>query len=322
VFRMPMNTQDLISVISHEFFHTITPLKVHSKEIRYFDFETPKMSRHLWFYEGVTEYFANLFQVNQGLIAENKFYDLMATKIAASGDYTDSLSFTEMSKNVLQDSMKVQYPNVYQKGALIAMCLDIMIRENSQGEKGLRWLMGELIEKYGTERAFDDETFIDTVAAMTFKELGHFLVTHVQGAMPIDYAAYLKRMGLKAATVQMAELNAFLIADEVYIDVDSDNKKVVVSQPDDNNKFFSSLGLKDGDVLLSINGTSFIPDDGYASLLLGIGFSEDDPVTLTILRNGKKMIVKGKAKLNYTDQDGFRFENQTKLGLKNSWLNK
>jgi predicted metalloprotease with PDZ domain len=32
------------------------------------------MSEHLWMYEGVTEYFANLFQINQGLITEDEFY--------------------------------------------------------------------------------------------------------------------------------------------------------------------------------------------------------------------------------------------------------
>jgi predicted metalloprotease with PDZ domain len=322
VFRMPMNTNDLIAVISHEFFHTITPLKVHSQEIRYFDFENPKMSRHLWFYEGVTEYFANLFQVNQGLITENKFYDLMATKIAAANDYTDSLSFTEMSKNVLQDTMKVQYPNVYQKGALIAMCLDIMIREHSKGEHGLLWLMGELIAKYGTETAFDDETFIATVSAMTFKELGDFLVTHVQGPKPIDYSAYLKRVGLKPMVVKMAEPNVFSLDDELYIDIDSDNKQIVVNQPDSNNTFFNSLGLKNGDVLLNINGTAFMPEDGYASLLLGMGLEEGEAVRITILRNGKQMEIKGKVKLNYMDADGFRFRDNTKLNLKNSWLKK
>ena len=59
--------KQIIDVVSHEFFHIVTPLGVHSNEIHYFDFNDPKMSQHLWMYEGVTEYFANLFQVNQSL---------------------------------------------------------------------------------------------------------------------------------------------------------------------------------------------------------------------------------------------------------------
>jgi predicted metalloprotease with PDZ domain len=48
--------KSMMDVVSHEFFHIVTPLSIHSKEIQYFDYN-PKMSEHLWMYEGVTEYF-------------------------------------------------------------------------------------------------------------------------------------------------------------------------------------------------------------------------------------------------------------------------
>jgi len=72
-FTDDMKISELIHVISHEFFHTLTPLKVHSKEIHYFDFNQPKMSQHLWMYEGFTEYFAHLFQVKEGLTEADAF---------------------------------------------------------------------------------------------------------------------------------------------------------------------------------------------------------------------------------------------------------
>jgi predicted metalloprotease with PDZ domain len=46
----------------HMNFSYRTPLSIHSKEIQDFDYNDPKMSQHLWMYEGVTEYFANLFK--------------------------------------------------------------------------------------------------------------------------------------------------------------------------------------------------------------------------------------------------------------------
>jgi predicted metalloprotease with PDZ domain len=52
----------MMDVVSHEFFHIVTPLSIHSKEIHILIIMT-KMSEHLWMYEGVTEYFANLFQI-------------------------------------------------------------------------------------------------------------------------------------------------------------------------------------------------------------------------------------------------------------------
>jgi predicted metalloprotease with PDZ domain len=81
-------------------FHIVTPLGIHSKEIQFFDYNNPKMSKHLWMYEGVTEYFANLFQINQGLITEEEFYDRMNGKIDNASRMNDTMPFTEMSANV------------------------------------------------------------------------------------------------------------------------------------------------------------------------------------------------------------------------------
>ncbi len=81
--QMPIEALEkaMIDVVSHEFFHIVTPLNVHSKEIQYFDYNDPKMSEHLWMYEGTTEYFANLFQIQQGLIDEADFYKRIVDKI-------------------------------------------------------------------------------------------------------------------------------------------------------------------------------------------------------------------------------------------------
>jgi predicted metalloprotease with PDZ domain len=100
--------EQLKDVVSHEFFHIVTPLGVHSKEIQYFDFNAPKMSKHLWMYEGVTEYFANLFQVNQELISEEDFYNRMSDKISQASAMNDTMPFTTMSANVLDKPYKDQ----------------------------------------------------------------------------------------------------------------------------------------------------------------------------------------------------------------------
>lgn len=131
----------LTDIVSHEFFHIITPLSVHAEEIHYFDYNDPKMSEHLWMYEGVTEYFANLFQVNQGLIDNQEFYNRMTDKISVSQRFDDTVPFTEMSKNILEEPYKDMYYNVYMKGALIGMALDIRLRELSGGQMGILDLM-------------------------------------------------------------------------------------------------------------------------------------------------------------------------------------
>lgn len=64
----PYMINQLQSTSAHEFYHTVTPLNLHSEEIGNFDFNDPKMSKHLWLYEGVTEYFADYIQLREGLV--------------------------------------------------------------------------------------------------------------------------------------------------------------------------------------------------------------------------------------------------------------
>jgi len=322
VFREPMKSKDLIHVISHEFFHTITPLKVHSKEIQYFDYNNPKMSQHLWFYEGVTEYFSNLFQVNQGLIDENRFYDLMAKKIENSREYTDKLSFTEMSSHILDPKMKRQYPNVYEKGALIAMCLDISIREYSQGEKGLLWLMGELSKRYGPSKPFDDKELIPVITELTNADVGEFLRKHVENGEPIDYDDYLAKVGLKKEIVPFPEPIVFVSQGVNYIKADSTNTHVLADVPDDANAFYKNLGIEDNDVFVEFNGLPIDASDLSSIIFLGYDLDENTPISIKVNRKGQDINLKGTVKLNYEDGDGYRFRDDTKRDLNQNWLKK
>ena len=179
--------KSMIDVVSHEFFHIVTPLSVHSEDVHYFDYNAPTFSKHLWMYEGVTEYFATLFQANQGLVEENEFYDKILDKIVASKGFDDEMSFTVMSENILDAPYAANYINVYQKGALIGMCIGILMREESNGERGILSLMKELSNKYGKEKPFKDDNLIAEITKMTYPSIGEFLKNHVEGTTPIDY---------------------------------------------------------------------------------------------------------------------------------------
>jgi len=173
--------ESLIDIVAHEFFHIITPLTIHSKEIHNFDFNDPKMSKHLWMYEGTTEYFAQLFQVKENLIPKEEFFKRLTRKIERSYIFDDHMSFTEMSKNILKEPYKKNYENVYYKGALISMCLDIIIKEKSSGEKGVLEVMKFLSDRYGAKRPFLDEELIDVYTAFSYPEVGEFLKKYVVG---------------------------------------------------------------------------------------------------------------------------------------------
>ena len=63
-------------------------------------------------YEGITEYFAQHFQVQQGLVTNTEFYSTIVNKIANSKSYDDALSFTKMSQHILEEPYASNYGNV------------------------------------------------------------------------------------------------------------------------------------------------------------------------------------------------------------------
>lgn len=311
--------KSMMDVVSHEFFHIVTPLTIHSKEIQYFDYNAPKMSEHLWMYEGVTEYFANLFQINQGLITEEDFYNRIAEKIEGANKMNDTMSFTTMSANVLQQPYKDQYINVYQKGALIGMCVDIIIREKSNGQRGILDLMQKLSNEYGVSKPFNDSELFDKITALTYPEVGDFLKTYVAGTTPIPYDFYFAKVGLAKSKVQVPAA-VFLKDQKPYITVNPNNNEISVIPNIELNVFFTNLGLKGGDVILEINNIAYNYENIYDMINQSSKWKENEAISVKIRRNGKEELLKGTVKLPYEDKEQIEVIDASKTQLKEAWL--
>jgi predicted metalloprotease with PDZ domain len=311
--------EQLKDVVSHEFFHIVTPLTIHSKEIQNFDYTNPKMSEHLWMYEGVTEYFANLFQINQGLISEDDFYFRMASKITNANNMDDTMPFTKMSTNVLTKPYKDQYLNVYEKGALIGMCIDIIIREKSNGTRGILDLMQKLSNEYGVNKAFNDEDLFAKITSLTYPEVGQFLTTYVSGSTPIPYEMYFGKMGVSKKIIKSFG-NPFIKGQLPTITVNQQTKEIIVLPAEQLNEFYTELGIQGGDILVEINATKYTLDNIYDLITTSQLWKTDDPITVKINRNGKEIVLTGNIKMPSENATGYEFTDANKTNLKNSWL--
>ncbi|WP_300566041.1 peptidase M61 [Flavobacterium sp.] len=311
--------EQLKDVVSHEFFHIVTPLGVHSNEIHNFDFNNPKMSKHLWMYEGVTEYFANLFQVNQGLISEDEFYGRMSDKINQASAMNDTMPFTIMSANVLEKPYKDQYLNVYQKGALIGMCLDIIIRENSNGKRGILDLMQKLTNEYGVKKPFNDDELFDKIVSFTYPEVKTFLETYVSGPTPIPYEKYFAKVGITQAKTKKPG-NVFLKGQKPFITVNPQTKEIMTLPEIELPEFYSALGIKNGDIITSVNNKNYNLDNIYDLIMESQGWKEGDAITVKIKRDGKETELKGKIKLPFEEVEGYQATDTSKNALKEAWL--
>ena len=312
--------EQIKDVVSHEFFHIVTPLSIHSKEIQYFDYNNPKMSKHLWMYEGVTEYFANLFQVNQGLIDSGEFYQRIVGKINNASTLNDTMPFTEMSANVLIPPYKDQYLNVYEKGTLIGMCIDIIIREKSNGQRGILDLMQKLSKKYGAEKPFNDDDLFAEITAMTYPEVGEFLNTYVAGPTPIPYDVYFAKVGVGKAKMSVP-MNPFLKDQSTpFITVDGKTKEIIILPSEELNDFMKGLGLQGGDIIVSINDKAYNLDNIYDMIMESQNWKVDDAISVKIKRAGVEQVIKGKVKLSMEEVEGYGLQDASKELLNNAWL--
>ncbi|UEQ78297.1 hypothetical protein [Chryseobacterium arthrosphaerae] len=180
-------------VASHEFFHIVTPLNIHSGKIQHYDFLNPVMSEHLWLYEGMTEYATIHMPVKQKMISLEDFEKSIEDKIEGMKEFDNTLPLTEMSKNSME--RQDQYMNFYQKGALVGLCLDIRLRELSGGKMGTQDLMQQLMKKYGEGKYFNDDDLFDEITRMTYPEIRTFFRDFVEGTQPIPLKQYLEKVG-------------------------------------------------------------------------------------------------------------------------------
>ena len=319
--------QSIVDVTSHEFFHIITPLTIHSREIGDYDFIDPEMSKHLWLYEGVTEYSAMRVQVMYDLVTVDEFLDVIMEKMDGASGYNDSLPFTEMSLGAL-DVYENQYTNVYQKGALIGMCLDLMLLHYSEGEYDIRQLLHELGEMYGKDKSFEDEELFDLITEMTYPQVREFFARYVEGpeALPIEEClSYAGAEYLEGDTVYVNTLG------NIALGYDPEKEALVVADNSNMDEFGESMGFESGDQLYKMQGEEMTIENYQTVLLAFYMMDEGEKLTVEVIRTDskgkeKKKKLKGKvvklpdsldAQIRLIDEP-----NELQLKVRNAWMNK
>ncbi|MEQ6118974.1 peptidase M61 [Reichenbachiella sp. MALMAid0571] len=243
-------SQTIKDFTAHEFFHIVTPLNIHSEEIGNFDFIQPKMSKHLWLYEGVTEYAAGLAQVKYGKMDARQYLEVLLEKIKSATRYDQELPFTELSKKCLHE-YKFQYGNVYQKGALIGLCLDIRLRELSNGKYGIQDMMQDLSKKFGKENSFRDDELFDIITELTFPEIRDFFTQYVEGSSPLPLESMLEKVGVIYTS---REIKKEVSLGGINFYSNTDNGSVIITDTSNLNRFGKELGYQSGDIIHKFDG--------------------------------------------------------------------
>lgn len=289
--------QQIRDVAAHEFFHIVTPLSIHSEQIHDFDFINPEMSRHLWLYEGATEYAAQHVQVKQELIPMEQFLDVMGEKMRNADNYDQSLSFTKLSQTAL-DENKTQYGNVYQKGALITMCLDLQLRILSDGAYGTQNMMSDLSSKFGINKAFKDKCLFYEITKVTGhkKEIMSFFDRYVAGTEPLPIKELVAQAGItykEKGTIM--ELSPFGIDMNGGVTLNPELRKIQILGAGIDDFGADVMKLEDGDVLHKWNGDELTLESIQAVLTTYMmGMEEGQELEIVVMRKDKEGVYQEK----------------------------
>jgi predicted metalloprotease with PDZ domain len=140
----------LLGLISHEYFHTWNVKRLRPIEFKRYDYSAENYTELLWFFEGFTSYYDDLMLRRAGLIDDATYLQLVAKTInqvqQTPGRHAQSVAQASFDAWVKYYRMHENTPNAtvsyYTKGSLVALCLDLTLR--NEGHTSLDAVMREL----------------------------------------------------------------------------------------------------------------------------------------------------------------------------------
>ena len=145
-----------LGLCSHEYFHNWNVKRIKPARFVPYELKAESYTELLWFFEGMTSYYDDLILVRCGLIDHERYLEVLSKTLTRvqrgpgrlSQSVTDS-SLDAWHKFYKQDENS---PNAivsyYAKGALIALCLDSLMRQHSDNDLSLDDLMRNLWQQW------------------------------------------------------------------------------------------------------------------------------------------------------------------------------
>lgn len=192
----------LLGLISHEYFHTWNVKRLRPKEFTRYGYDGENYTELLWFFEGFTSYYDDLFLRRAGLIDDATYLQLVAKNInqvnQTPGRLLQSVAQASFDAWVKYYRIGENTPNAtvsyYTKGALVALCLDLTLRDEGRGS--LDELMRELWRRCegGPMRESDVRAALRRVGGRAYDSE---LAAWVHGTDDLPAERLLKALGAK-----------------------------------------------------------------------------------------------------------------------------
>lgn len=257
----PDGYRQFLGLVSHEYFHTWHVKRIKPAAFAPYDLMAPQHTRLLWVFEGFTSYYDDLMLVRSGAVDLPGYLTLLGKTItsvhAGAGRQKQSLSDSSFDAWTKYYKQNENAPNAivsyYTKGALVALGLDLVIRQGSDNHKSLDDVMRALWQGYGRNFfrgkpvGLDENALVGLIQHATGVDVGAEIEHWVDRHEDVPLAKLLANVGIELnweAVDQRPELGLTVKPDGLDLSV----RQVFEHGP------AHQAGLSAGDTLVAIDG--------------------------------------------------------------------
>jgi predicted metalloprotease with PDZ domain len=282
------SVENAVAVAAHEFFHAWNVKRIRPQSLEPVDYAKEQYTRALWFAEGVTSAYAAYALERSGLWSRDQFYGDLASQISdlEARPARKSQSVEESSVEAWlekYDSYNTADRSIsyYNKGQIIGVMLDLAMRDATANHRSLDDVLRRLNVEYARQGKFysDSEGIRAVVEELSGTSFEAFFRRYVAGTEEIPYSSFLGPAGLELK-VELAKTAVPGFSPE------RSAGGVTVSGVEPGSAA-DAAGLRDADVLVSVNGKSV--DKNPAAVLREL--SPGDTVELRLRRNGNELEI-------------------------------
>ena len=300
-----------IRLAAHEFVHTWNVKAYRPKEMVPYEYQQENYSRLLWMAEGNTSYFGELLCLREGLIKRDEYMEDIAKSVLAyqhqPGRFQQTAAESSFDAWIDAHGERARNAsvNIYSKGELLALAMDIEIRRQTKGAKGFEDVHRYLYQHHSVDKGGYSEANVRTALKdVSGKDWSAWWAQYVDGIAEIPLSDLFKDVGLVFA-VESAKDDEQKEEWFTGWSIREGGELAQVNEVERDSPAWQA-GVVAGDTLVAANGIRLTSKDVNERLWM----SQQAPIKLTVFRRDELREialtpirqVKGKAKMKVLEK--------------------